>query len=111
MFKLFSQFFVAVGDLHKGEGEPSNNSEANHQEVVLHSLRGVWPCLKLAFQLLPGDKTPSDLLHVHEIIKQYQYYTVQKICWHGFYFSHNSGCDFFLVLFHTVPDVPVTVLK
>jgi len=67
--------------------------------------------LKIGFSTLAGDKKPSDLLHVHEIIKQYQYYTVEKICWHGFYFSHDSGCDFFLVLFHTVPDVPVSVLK
>ena len=48
-------------------------------------------------------------LKVHKIVV-HQYYA-EKICWHGFDFSQYFGCDFSLVLFHTVPNVPVSVLK
>ena len=106
------------GDLHKGQGQPSDDPEADHKEVVLQPLGRIRSRLNLNSVSCPnlnlsGATSPrrsavslkhhfsilSNLvtkilkaaLKVHKIVK-YQYYA-EKTRWHGLYFSH--GCDFF----------------
>ena len=50
------------GGLHQVKDQPQEGQEACCQEVVLHSLQGVWPCLiyylanKRIFALKQGNK-------------------------------------------------------